>query len=82
MRYRSATVAGFHGLPRCLKLSKERLTAMSFRRVSPPGNARVWAFLAKSCAWAALALTEVAASIAIPSQDRGTCACQEHICES
>jgi hypothetical protein len=57
MRYRSATVAGFHGLPRCLKLSKERLTAMSFRRVSPPGNARVWAFLAKSCAWTALALT-------------------------
>ena len=33
MRYRSATVAGFHGLPRCLGLSKERLTSVkSFRR--------------------------------------------------
>jgi hypothetical protein len=41
MRNRSATVAGFHGLPRCLKLSKERLNAMSLPRVSSPINARL-----------------------------------------
>jgi hypothetical protein len=63
MRYRSATVAGFHGLPRCLGLSKERLTAVSFRRVFSPGNVRVWAFLVKSSASAALASTGVVASI-------------------
>jgi hypothetical protein len=63
MRYRSATVAGFHGLPRCLGLSKERLTVVSLRRVVPAGNARSWAFLAKNYASAALAMTEVAASV-------------------
>jgi hypothetical protein len=37
MRYRSATVAGLHGLPRCPELGKERPTpraSPAFRRMS------------------------------------------------
>jgi hypothetical protein len=64
MRYRSATVAGFHGLSRCLGLSKERLTSASFRLVSSVGNVRRRAFFANDEALAALASTEVDASIA------------------
>ena len=46
MRYRSATVAGFHGLPRCLGLSKERLTsAVSILRKPSRATPVFWRFL-------------------------------------